>query len=81
MSDELMKLLGAETIEEIRIGLRDLILQKFADDIEDEHTYWITYEDVEEMIRDVTDELKAEYKELLKDKIREKVEGMFSENN
>lgn len=81
MSDELMKLLGAETVEEIKIGLRDLILDKFRDYIEDECRFWITSEDIEDLLQDTMDELKQEYKEMFKDEVHKRVEVMFNENN
>ena len=77
MSEELMKLLGAETVEEIKQGLKQIILDKFKDDIEFEARLWISCEDVQMMIEDAINELKDEYEEDLKEAIKAKVEDFI----
>lgn len=77
----LYTLLGAEGIEDLRSRIIDIICDEIRDGLRESHYYLIAPDDVNEtlgnIVEEAVEELKAEYKDIIKNYMAKKLDAMM----
>ncbi|MFY9421444.1 MAG: hypothetical protein WAP91_00325 [Bacilli bacterium] len=68
--ESITKILGLDNLEEIKAGMKDIILKKFEEDLNDYDLLLFVPDAIEEIIVDVCEEVKEEVKDKIKLKRR-----------
>lgn len=68
--ESITKILGLDNLEEIKAGMKDIILKKFEEDLNDYDLLLFYPDAIEEIIVDVCEEVKEEVKDKIKLKRR-----------
>lgn len=68
--ESITKILGSDNLEEIKAGMKDIILKKFEEDLNDYDLLLFDPDAIEEIIVDVCEEVKEEVKDKIKLKRR-----------
>lgn len=68
--ESITKILGSDNLEEIKAGMKDVILKKFEEDLNDYDLLLFVPDAIEEIIVDVCEEVKEEVKDKIKLKRR-----------
>ena len=68
--ESIIKILGLDNLEEIKAGMKDVILKKFEEDLNDYDLLLFVPDAIEEIIVDVCEEVKEEVKDKIKLKRR-----------
>lgn len=76
--DVITQFLGSQNIEELKSGMKDLILKRFKEDLESYDMYLFDFDKIETIITEIYKEAKEEVKEALKNKIMYELEEQLS---
>lgn len=76
--DVITQFLGLQNIEELKSGMKDLILKRFKEDLESYDMYLFDFDKIETIIIEIYKEAKEEVKEALKNKIMYELEEQLS---
>ena len=72
--ESITKILGSDNLEEIKAGMKDIILKKFEEDLNDYDLLLFDPDAIEEIIVDVCEEVKEEVKDKIK--LKRKLKNM-----